>query len=138
MLASRPRLRWKAIEPVLESPGVRYYDAKAVISSPFVNGTVYLGFDSTDLDDWGSLLDTIAEADEKADMEAGRDEPFTADWPRAGRSAYLRFIADDPYVVEVHDGPSTGIGVAVPLDMREGWLSEARERLAAVRAVLGT
>ncbi|MEU1819361.1 DUF5959 family protein [Streptomyces roseifaciens] len=50
----------------------------------------------------------------------------------------MRFVADDPYVVEVRDGASTGIGVAVPLDMSEGWLSEARERLAAVRAVLGT
>ncbi|MCF3106935.1 hypothetical protein IPZ58_36040 [Streptomyces roseoverticillatus] len=126
-------VRLRSTEPALEDLGVRYYDAEVVVSSYFVNGTVTLGFDSSDLDDWGCLLDAVAEADEEPDEE----EPFTADWPRAGRSAYLRFVADDPYIVEVHDGTGTGICVAVPLDMREGWLPEAKERLAAVRAVLG-
>ncbi|MCX4808674.1 DUF5959 family protein [Streptomyces sp. NBC_01214] len=74
---------------------------------------------------------------EENEQEADLDEPFTADWPRSGRTAYLRFIADDPYVVEVHDGPSTQIVVSVPLDMSEEWIAESRERLAAARAVLG-
>ncbi|MFH9655529.1 DUF5959 family protein [Streptomyces anulatus] len=126
-------VRLRSTEPTLESPGVRYYDAEAVVASGFVNGTVYLGFDSEDLSGWGRLLDAIEEDEQEADL----DEPFTADWPRSGRAAYLRFIADDPYVVEVHDGPSTQIVVSVPLDMREEWIAESRERLAAARAALG-
>ncbi|MFD6424834.1 DUF5959 family protein [Streptomyces sp. NPDC060198] len=126
-------VRMRSTEPTLESLGVRYYDAEAVVTSDFVNGTVYLGFDSKDLSDWGRLLDAIEEAEQEADL----DEPFTADWPQSGRTAYLRFIAEDPYVVEVHDGPGTQIVVSVPLDMREGWIAESRERLAAARAALG-
>ncbi|MGK5546165.1 DUF5959 family protein [Streptomyces sp. URMC 127] len=126
-------VRLLSTEPVLEDLGVRYYDAEIVISSDFVNATLPLGFDSNDLDEWGELLDATAEVDGEPDGE----EPFAADWPRAGRSAYLRFIADDPYVIEVHDAPSTGIGVSVPVDMDEGWPAEAKERLAAVRALLG-
>ncbi|MFE3431195.1 DUF5959 family protein [Streptomyces sp. NPDC059171] len=87
-----------------------------------------------DLSDWGRLLDAIEEDEQEADL----DEPFTADWPRSGRTAYLRFTADDPYVVEVHDGPSTQIVVSVPLDMREEWIAESRERLAAARAARHT
>ena len=117
----------------MESLGVRYYDAVAVIASDFVNGTVYLGFDSEDLRDWGLLLDAIEEAEQ--DGEA--DEPLRADWPRAGRSAYLRFIAEDPYLVEVHDGSGTRIVVSVPLDMGEEWIAESRNRLAVARAALG-
>ncbi|MFD9436143.1 DUF5959 family protein [Streptomyces sp. NPDC060002] len=69
----------------------------------------------------------------------GARSPFTADWPRSGRAAYLRFIADDPYVVEVHDGPSTQIVVAVPLDLGAEWIAtgESRQQLAAARAALG-
>ncbi|WP_331738913.1 DUF5959 family protein (plasmid) [Streptomyces sp. NBC_00727] len=126
-------VRLRSTEPTLESLGVRYYDAEAVVTSGFVNGTVYLGFDSDDLSDWGRLLDAIEEAEQEADL----DEPFTADWPRSGRTAYLRFIADDPYVVEVHDGSGTQIVVSVPLDMREEWIAESKERLADARTALG-
>ncbi|MFE7331869.1 DUF5959 family protein [Streptomyces sp. NPDC057565] len=122
-------VRLRSTEPTLESLGVRYYDAEAVVTSGFVNGTVYLGFDSEDLSDWGRLLDAIEEAD--------LNEPFTADWPRSGRTAYLRFISDDPYVVEVRDSTSTQIVVSVPFDMGDEWIAESRERLAAVRAALG-
>ncbi|MEU5188907.1 DUF5959 family protein [Streptomyces klenkii] len=126
-------VRLRSTKPVLEDQAVRYYDAEIVVSSGFVNGTAPLGFDSGDLDDWGRLLDAVAEADEEPDGE----EPFAADWPSAGRTAYLRFVADDPYVVEAHGDTSSGICVAVPLDMRAGWLTEAKERLATVRTVLG-
>ncbi|MER5933265.1 DUF5959 family protein [Streptomyces sp. NPDC002054] len=126
-------VRLRSTEPTLESLGVRYYDAEVVVTSGFVNGTVYLGFDSEDLTDWGRLLDAIEEDEQEADL----DEPFTADWPQSGRTAYLRFIAEDPYVVEVHDGTSTQIVVSVPLDMGEEWIAESRERLAAARAALG-
>ncbi|MEU3895279.1 DUF5959 family protein [Streptomyces sp. NPDC045251] len=126
-------VRLRSTEPTLESQGVRYYDAEAVVTSGFVNGTVYLGFDSKDLSDWGQLLDAVEENEQEADL----DEPFTADWPRSGPTAHLRFIADDPYVVEVHDGPTTQIVVTVPLDLSEEWTAESRERLAAARAALG-
>ncbi|MEV7579080.1 DUF5959 family protein [Streptomyces erythrochromogenes] len=126
-------VRLRSPEPTLESLGVRYYDAEAVVTSGFVNGTVYLGFDSEDLSDWGRLLDAIEENEQEADF----DDPFTADWPRSGRTAYLRIIADDPYTVEVHDGPSTQIVVSVPLDMSEEWIAESRKRLADARAALG-
>ncbi|MFD8981987.1 DUF5959 family protein [Streptomyces sp. NPDC059564] len=71
----------RSTEPTLESPGIRYYDAEAVVTSGFVNGTIYLGFDSEDLSDRGRLLDAIEEAEQEADL----DEPFTADWPPSGR-----------------------------------------------------
>ncbi|MGW6983867.1 DUF5959 family protein [Streptomyces sp. NPDC054932] len=44
-------VRLRSTEPILESLGVRDYDAEAVVTSGFVNGTVYLGFDSEDLKD---------------------------------------------------------------------------------------
>ncbi|WP_093710922.1 DUF5959 family protein [Streptomyces sp. 2131.1] len=126
-------VRLRSSQPTLKTPAVRHYDAEAVVTSGFVNGTVHLGFDSDDLSDWGRLLDAIEEAEQEADL----DEPFTAEWPQSGRAAYLRFISDDPYVVEVHDGTGTQIVVSVPLDMGEEWISESRERLAAARAALG-
>ncbi|MEW2489514.1 DUF5959 family protein [Streptomyces sp. NPDC048411] len=123
----------RSTEPALESLGVRYYDAEAVVTSGFVNGSVYLGFDSDDISDWGRLLDAVEEAEQEADL----DEPFTADWPQSGRTACLRFIAEDPYVIEVRDGTGTQIVVSVPLGMGEEWIAESRERLAAARAALG-
>jgi hypothetical protein len=59
--------------------------------------------------------------------------------PRPELAAKLagRFIAEDPYVVEVRDGTGTQIVVFVPLDMGEEWMAESRERLAAARAALG-
>ncbi|CAM5436379.1 putative protein OS=Streptomyces griseomycini OX=66895 GN=FHS37_006517 PE=4 SV=1 [Streptomyces griseomycini] len=123
----------RSTEPTFESPGVRYYGAEAVVTSGFVDGTVHLGFDSEDLSDRGRLPDAIEEAEQEADL----DEPFTADWPPSGRTAYLRFLAEGPCVVEVHDGTSTQIVVSAPLAMGEGWIAESRERLAAARAALG-
>ncbi|MFJ7498036.1 DUF5959 family protein [Streptomyces sp. NPDC097727] len=125
-------IRLRSTEPTLETAGVRHYDAEAIVTSGFVNGAVYLGFDSEDLTDLGRLLDAIAEA-----VQESLDEPFTADWPQSGRTAYLRFIAEDPYVIEVHDGTSTQIVISVPLDMGEEWIAESRERLATARAALG-
>ncbi|MER7698767.1 DUF5959 family protein [Streptomyces sp. NPDC096095] len=125
-------VRLRSTVPAHEDLGVRYYDAEAVVTSGFVSGTVYLGFDSEDLTDWGRLLDAIEEAGQDADP----DEPFTADWPPSGRTAYLRLIADDPYVVEVHDGTSTQIVVSMPLDMDDEWIAASRQRLSAARVAL--
>ncbi|MFH9491164.1 DUF5959 family protein [Streptomyces halstedii] len=101
-------VRLRSAEPALESLGVRYYDAEAVVTSDFVNGTVHLGFDSEDLSDWGQLLDAVEEAERDAEQAADPEEPFAADWPRSGRTAYPRVICGDPYVVEVRDGRRHG------------------------------
>ncbi|MFJ6785851.1 DUF5959 family protein [Streptomyces yangpuensis] len=127
-------VRLRSTVPTLESPGVRYYAADAVVASGFVNGSVLLDLDSGDLADWGRLLDVIEEVEQEADL----DESFIADWPRSGNTAYLRFIAEDPYVVEVHDGTGTQVVVSMPLDLGEGWIAESRERLRVAQGVLGT
>ncbi|MFG2341817.1 DUF5959 family protein [Streptomyces yangpuensis] len=126
-------VRLRSTSPALESRGVRYYDAEAVVTSGFVNGRVHLGFDSEDLADWGRLLDVIEELEQEADL----DEPFIADWPRSGNTAHLRFIAEDPYVVEVHDGTGTQVVVSMPLDLGEEWIADSRERLKVAQDALG-
>ncbi|MFD3453952.1 DUF5959 family protein [Streptomyces sp. NPDC058691] len=110
-----------------------YYDAEIVIASDFVNATVRTGFDAEDIQEWGSLLDAV----EEADADQDEDLVFAGDWPYEGGTAYLTFVADDPYVVEVHDAPGTQICVRVPLDLSGDWIAEARERHADVRRTLG-
>ncbi len=109
-----------------------YYAADIVITSDFVNAQLRILVTLEDLDHWAGALDRI-EADE---LRAAGGDVLTVDWPPAGKDGYLRFIADDPYVVEVHDQPQTQISVRVPLDMDEGWIPEARQRLRAVQALL--
>lgn len=115
------------------TPRCDYYDAEIVIRSDFVNATVRTDFHADDLDAWEALLEAVGDAGAGDD---GTDDVLACDWPAEGRSAYLTFIAEDPYVVEVHDGPGTQISVRVPIDLRAEWLEAARERLAAVRRVL--
>ncbi|SDM58246.1 DUF5959 family protein [Streptomyces wuyuanensis] len=109
-----------------------YYDAEIVIESDFVNATVRTGFDADDIRAWGSLLDAV-----QGDEHDDEGTVFAGDWPQEGRTAYLTFVADDPYVVEVRDAPSTRICVRVPLDLDGDWITEARERHAAARQALG-
>jgi hypothetical protein len=111
-----------------------YYDAEIVIRSDFVNATVRTDFDADDIGEWGDLLDAVE--DDDADTEQDEDDVFAGNWPREGRAAYLTFVADDPYVVEVHDAPSTQICVRVPLDLKPDWIAESRARLTAVRRAL--
>ncbi|MGW4820940.1 DUF5959 family protein [Streptomyces sp. NPDC004227] len=123
-----------AVRLVSLMPREGYYDAEIVIRSDFVNATVRTGFDAEDISEWGSLLDVV----EEADAEAGEDEAeFSGDWPSEGRTAYLTFITEDPYVIEVHDAPGTQISVRIPLDLKSGWIGEARVRLDTVRRTLG-
>ncbi|WP_309144103.1 DUF5959 family protein [Streptomyces sp. PKU-MA01144] len=91
------------------------------------------GFDADDIRAWGSLLDAV----EEDEYDEEDDSVFAGDWPQEGRTAYLTFAADDPYVVEVRDAPSTQICVRVPLDLGGDWITEARERHAAARQALG-
>ncbi|MFJ6945255.1 DUF5959 family protein [Streptomyces wuyuanensis] len=109
-----------------------HYDAEIVIESDFVNATVRTGFDADDVRAWGSLLDAVEE--DECDDEGA---VFAGDWPQEGRTAYLTFVADDPYLVEVRDAPGTQICVRVPLDLDGGWIIEARERHAAALRALG-
>ncbi|RRR69687.1 hypothetical protein EHS43_42060 [Streptomyces sp. RP5T] len=123
-----------AVRLLSPTPQYGYYDAEIVIRSDFVNATVRTSFNADDLDDWAALLEAV----EESDTEAGEsDDVLTGNWPGEGRTAYLTFIAEDPYVVEVHDAPSTQISVRVPIDLKAEWLDGARERLVTVRRVLG-
>ncbi|WP_370417252.1 DUF5959 family protein [Streptomyces sp. QH1-20] len=109
-----------------------YYAADIIISSDFVNAQLRILVTLEDLDHWTGALDRI-EADE---LRAANGDVLSVDWPPAGNDGYLRFIADDPYVVEVHDQHQTQISVRVPLDMDEGWIPEARQRLRDVQRLL--
>ncbi|MFI1191265.1 DUF5959 family protein [Streptomyces californicus] len=129
-------VRLTSTTPVLEGvDGLKYYDAVAVVTSDFANGTVHLGCGSEEIADWGRLVDAVEEFVDDPDSDP--DEPYAADWPPSGNSAYLRFFAEDPYVVEVRDGSGTGVVVSVPLDLPDGWTTDARRRLASARAALG-
>ncbi|MGW2368395.1 DUF5959 family protein [Streptomyces sp. NPDC001667] len=110
-----------------------YYAADIVITSGFVNARLRILVTLADLDHWAGALDRV----ETAELLSAEEDVLTVDWPPAGNDGFLRFIADDPYVVEVHDSPQTQISVSVPLDLKEGWLPEARQRLRSVRAILG-
>ncbi|MFI8939628.1 DUF5959 family protein [Streptomyces syringium] len=109
-----------------------YYAADIDITSDFLNVQLRILVTLEDLDHWTGALDRI-EADE---LQAADGHVLTVDWPPAGNDGYLRFIADDPYVVEVHDQTQTRISVRVPLDMDEGWIPEARQRLRDVQRLL--
>ncbi|MEV4925035.1 DUF5959 family protein [Streptomyces roseoverticillatus] len=110
-----------------------YYAADIFVTSGFVNAQLRIHVTPEDLDHWAEALDRI-EAD---DSHSAGDDLLTVDWPPTGRDGYLRFVADDPYVVEVHDAPQTQISVSVPLDMSDGWIPEARQKLQTVRTLLG-
>ncbi|WP_308315202.1 DUF5959 family protein [Streptomyces sp. C3-3] len=135
-------VRLRSTEPTLESPGVRYYDAEAVVASGFVNGTVYLGFDSEDLSDWGRLW-TPSRRTSRRPTSMSRSR-------RTGPDPAARPTSDSlpttPTWSKSMTGPaprsssqcrSTCAKISVPLDMREEWIAESRERLAAARAALG-
>ncbi|MEV4436573.1 DUF5959 family protein [Streptomyces sp. NPDC049585] len=109
-----------------------YYAADITVTSGFVNARLRIHVTLEDLDHWADALDRIG-SDEHQPAEG---DPLTLDWPPAGNDGYLRFIADDPYMVEVHDTPQTQVSVRVPLDMHEEWIKEARQRLAVVREYL--
>ncbi|MEU8773383.1 DUF5959 family protein [Streptomyces sp. NPDC048606] len=112
------------------------YAVDIVIASSFVNARLYVLITPDDLDHWAEALDRI-EAHETDGAPDDTDGPLTVDWPPASNDGYLRFIAEDPYVVEVRDAPQSGIVVRVPLDLGPEWITEARQRIAAVRELLG-
>jgi hypothetical protein len=104
------------------------YRAEIVIASDFVKAQVGIHVTAEDIEEWAHVLDQVESAE-----EADGESPMWCDWPSGGRGAYLRFVADDPYVVEVHDSARTQIVVSIPLDMADGWIAEARERLTPIQ-----
>ncbi|WP_053852360.1 DUF5959 family protein [Streptomyces sp. NRRL B-24085] len=120
-----------AVRLLSPTPQYDHYEAEIVIRSDFVNATVRTDCTVGDFDDWAVLLDAVAEGDDDSGTE------FSGAWPVQGRAAYLVFVVEDPYVVEVHDGSGTQISVRVPVDLKAGWIEAARERLVAVRGVVG-
>ncbi|MCU4747045.1 DUF5959 family protein [Streptomyces sp. G-5] len=103
--------------------GEAFYDAAIVLESDFVRGRVRLVLSMADLDAWERGL---------GELEAGEG----IEWPARDRSARVDVIPDDPVLVTVHDAPSTGVEVCVPVDVAEGWLEENWGRLRRVREVL--
>jgi hypothetical protein len=122
-------VRLVEIRPYAGHPDFHHADLS--IKSDFVNAQLRIGVTTQDLDEWAAALDRIEAAE-----TAGDGMPIEVDWPSAGRAAYLRFIADDPYLIEVHDSPQTQIVVQIPLDMDEDWINDARARLSRARAQL--
>ncbi|MFD9032693.1 DUF5959 family protein [Streptomyces sp. NPDC059567] len=127
-------VRLLSTSPSFTGVSGRYFDAEIQIRSDFVNASVRTGIFDEDIEEWGLLLDALEEAMGDA---AEDDEVFAGDWPREGRTAYLRFVAEDPLVIEVRDAPGTGICVQVPLALDDDWIAEAGVRLRAVREALG-
>ncbi|MEU7007803.1 DUF5959 family protein [Streptomyces sp. NPDC046332] len=82
----------------------RSFDAEIQIRSDFVNASVRTGIFDQDIEEWGLLLDALEEVMDDA-SEDDDEEVFSGDWPTEGRTAYLRFVADDPLVIEVRDAP---------------------------------
>ncbi|MEU9861992.1 DUF5959 family protein [Streptomyces sp. NPDC047971] len=127
-------VRLLSTSPSFTGVSGRYFDAEIQIRSGFVNASVRMGVFDEEVEEWGHLLDAVEEAMEDAPEDD--DEVFAGDWPREGRTAYLRFMAEDPLVIEVRDAPGTGICVQVPLALDDDWIAEARARLARAREVL--
>lgn len=71
-----------------------------------------------------------------AEEDAAPPDGSVTDWPEAGRSAYLRLRAGDPFVVEVRDPVQSGVTVTVPLNLPDGWATRAASRLDRVRTTL--
>lgn len=127
-------VRLLSTSPSFTGVSGRYFDAEIRIRSDFVNASVRTGIFDEDIEEWGLLLDALEEVMDEASEDD--DEVFAGDWPREGRTAYLRFVAEDSLVIEVRDAPATGICVQVPLALDDDWIAEARDRLARAREAL--
>jgi hypothetical protein len=103
--------------------GEAFYDAAIVLESDFVRGRVRLVLSMADLDEWERCL---------GELEADKG----IEWPARDRTAWLDVIPDDPLEVTVHDTPSSGVEVCVPVDIAQDWLEENRRRLGHLRKAL--
>ena len=114
--------------------GARLHDGVVEVRSSWVNVAtpvdVLIGDDLDALAGWAALLDAM-EANER---DAGG--AMSRSWPPEGRRGWLTLTDEDPYEVVVSDGGSSGVTVTVRLSLAEGWIEDARRRLAEARAVL--
>ncbi|MEV0186901.1 DUF5959 family protein [Kitasatospora purpeofusca] len=129
--------RTQSVAVELDAPTARArregrYEAEIVIRTGFVSAQLPLHLTDADLADLAGYLAARAEAEEAGAVPDGS----AADWPSAGRSAYLRLRAADPFVVEIRDPVQSGVTVTVPLHLRDGWAARAATRLGALRTGL--
>ncbi|MFI5643116.1 DUF5959 family protein [Kitasatospora sp. NPDC051705] len=109
-----------------------WHEAEIVIRTGFVTAQLPLPLTGADLADLADFLATRAAAEESGALPGGS----ATDWPQAGRSAYLRLYAADPFVVEIRDPVQSGVTVSVPLHLRDGWAARAAARLDGLRTAL--
>ncbi|MFD6027015.1 DUF5959 family protein [Streptomyces griseoluteus] len=105
--------------------GHDFLDCEIVIVAESVNASFSVTLLPEDLEDWESALATL---------ESGR----FALWLESGRTLSMKFELDESrgLWVSVHDGPSSGVTVTIPLFAPpEAWASEQRDLLARVREV---
>ncbi|MEU9922569.1 DUF5959 family protein [Streptomyces griseoluteus] len=105
--------------------GHDFLDCEIVIVAESVNASFSVTLLPEDLEDWESALATL---------ESGR----FALWLESGRTPSMKFEPGESrgLWVSVHDGPSSGVTVTIPLFApSEAWASEQRDLLARVREV---
>ncbi|MEW1638528.1 DUF5959 family protein [Streptomyces sp. NPDC093801] len=108
------------------------HEAEIVIETGFVGARLPVHFTDADLADLTAFMAARAAAEEDGALPDGS----VTDWPEAGRSAYLRLRAADPFVVDVRDPVQSGVTVTVPLNLRDGWATRAASHLDRLRATL--
>ncbi|MFJ1706328.1 DUF5959 family protein [Kitasatospora sp. NPDC088346] len=109
-----------------------WHEAEIVIETGFVRARLPLACTDADLADLAGHLAARAAAEEDGSLPDGS----ATDWPQAGRGAYLRLHAADPFVVEIRDPVQSGVTVGVPLHLRDGWAARAASRLDRLRGTV--
>lgn len=103
--------------------GHDFLDCDIVIKAEPVSGNFSVTLLPEDLEDWEDALATL---------ESGR----FAMWLTSGRTPSMKFKPDESggLWVSVHDGPSSGVTVTVPLFVPSPkWVAEQRDLLAQAR-----
>ncbi|MEU9977330.1 DUF5959 family protein [Streptomyces sp. NPDC051014] len=103
--------------------GHDFLDCDIVIKAESVSGNFSVTLLPEDLEDWEDALATL---------ESGR----FAMWLTSGRTPSMKFKPDESggLWVSVHDGPSSGVTITVPLFVPSPkWVAEQRDLLAQAR-----
>ncbi|MFI8101263.1 DUF5959 family protein [Streptomyces sp. NPDC086023] len=129
--------RVRSVSVVLESaagggPHEGWHEAEIVIETGFVGARLPVHFTDADLGDLAAFVAARAAAEQEGALPDGS----VTDWPAAGRSAYLRLRAADPFVVEIRDPVQSGVTVSVPLQLRDDWATRTASRLDRLRTEL--
>ncbi|MGX4692370.1 DUF5959 family protein [Streptomyces sp. JNUCC 63] len=105
--------------------GHDFLECEIVIAAESLSAVFSVTLLPEDLEDWEDALTTLGSW-------------RFAMWLTSGRTPSLKFKPDghDRMSVSVHDGPSSGVTVTVPLfALPTGWVDEQRALLARVREV---